>query len=101
MVSSMRRVAAISAGPRSASPRGNRALNLLDLPDLLGLSAISVYIAETRVGSSRLMQRQGSHHAIGTDESRPQRSRSLLDSVHAQPRLQGGAPPDRARQGHA
>src|SRR4051794_20291443 len=28
MVSSMRRVAAISAGPRSASPRGRRALSL-------------------------------------------------------------------------
>src|SRR5215468_7985622 len=37
----MRRVAAISAGPRSASPRGSRAFSLLDL---LGLSAISVYI---------------------------------------------------------
>ena len=54
----MRRVAAISAGPRSASPRGRRALGLLDFgfSDLLGLSAISVYICGGQGGSSRIAE---------------------------------------------
>src|ERR1700689_4649656 len=65
MVSSMRRVAAISAGPRSASPRGSLALSLLLFSGLLGLSAISVYIGEGQGGSSRSAQRQGSGHRRG------------------------------------
>src|ERR1700741_4361322 len=50
MVSIIRRVAAISAGPMSVRPRGRRALSLLDLSGLL--SAI-VVLHRTAVGSSR------------------------------------------------
>src|SRR5258708_27626725 len=110
MVSSMRRVAAISDGPRSVSPRGSLALSLLVLSDLLGLSAIWVYIATVGLvaaaprSGKRVMQRQGSDHVTGADaesERRSQRSRSLLAAVHAEPGVQGRAAPLRARQGHA
>src|ERR1700722_16122140 len=49
MVSVMRRVSAISAGPRSASPRGRRARSFCGF---LGLSAMA------RVGTSRDAMRQ-------------------------------------------
>src|SRR5499427_6747495 len=52
----MRRVAAISAPPRSASPRGRRALSLLVLS---GLSAIIALHCRPACGSSRSAQRQG------------------------------------------
>src|SRR5436305_2879446 len=52
----MRRVTAISAPPRSATPRGRRALSLLVLS---GLSAIIVLHRRFARGSSRLAQRQG------------------------------------------
>src|ERR1700741_5202855 len=52
----MRRVAAISAPPRSATPRGRRALSLLVLS---GLSAIIALHCRPAGGSSRPAQRQG------------------------------------------
>src|SRR5580700_6952600 len=102
MVSSMRRVAAISAGPRSASPRGRRALSLLVLSGLLGLSAISVYIATVRLVAAALWCGKRAakksepskgviDHVIGADRAikrHSQRSRSLLAPVHPQPGLQ-------------
>src|SRR5260370_9009648 len=54
----MRRVAAISAPPRSANPRGRRALSLLVLS---GLSAIIALHCRPAGGSSRPAQRQGTH----------------------------------------
>src|SRR5258705_2860939 len=54
----MRRVAAISPPPRSASPRGRRALSLLVLSDL---SAIIALHCRTAGGSSRVTQRQETH----------------------------------------
>src|SRR5262249_14118081 len=56
ILSSMRRVAAISAPPRSANPRGRRALSLLVLS---GLSAIIALHCRSAGGSSRPAQRQG------------------------------------------
>src|ERR1700748_3314249 len=99
MVSTMRRLPAISAGPMSTSPRGRRALSLLDLSDL---SAIVCYIEVGRLVSSRPRQRQGNtkgHRTNGPHigsalRHRPQRSRILLDAVHGKPRLQEGAAPD-------
>src|SRR6185369_10613614 len=76
MVSSMRRVAAISAGPRSPSPRGRRALSLLDL---LGLSAISVYSPEniSRQNARKSAFRGGSSHTAERQEaSRTEASRT-------------------------
>src|SRR5262249_50341040 len=54
----MRRVAAISAPPRSASARGRRALSLWVLS---GLSAIIALHCRPAGGSSRPAQRQGTH----------------------------------------
>src|SRR6266699_2698840 len=62
----MRRVAAISAPPRSANPRGRRALSLLVLS---GLSAIIALHCRPAGGSSRLTQRQGTRR--GTQQGTP------------------------------
>src|SRR5579883_1283577 len=107
----MRRVAAISAGPRSASPRGRRAFSLLVL---LGLSAISVYIVDpivvdpivefAGVVAAACASGKGSEHGTGRDSRHgagPKRSRGFLAAVHVEPRLQGSTAPSRPRQGHA
>src|SRR6516162_10178851 len=60
----MRRVAAISAPPRSASPRGRRALSLLVLS---GLSRIIALHCRPAGGSSRLTQRQGTQSTVRRD----------------------------------
>src|SRR5262245_47366662 len=60
----MRHVAAISAPPRSASPRGRRALSLLVLS---GLSAIIALHCRPAGGSSRLRQRQGTQSTVRGD----------------------------------
>src|SRR2546423_13126831 len=110
----MRRVAAISAPPRSANPRGRRALSLLVLSGLSAIIALQcprVVAASLRSGKGRKKgpkthrcravergveddSNGDSANANGTStasERRPQRPRSLLDSVHAQSGVQGGA----------
>src|SRR5262249_12126533 len=62
----MRRVAAISAPPRSAKPRGRRALSLLVLS---GLSAIIALHCRPAGGSSRPGRRQGTPR--GTPQGPP------------------------------
>src|SRR6516162_10163189 len=82
----MRRVAAISAPPRSASPRGRRALSLLVLS---GLSAIIALYCRPAGGSSRLTQRQGTVRERSTGRRRarhPESSKgdSAMPSAPAQ-----------------
>src|ERR1051325_9005057 len=132
MVSIIRRVAAISAGPMSASPRGRRALSLLDLSGLLSaivvlhrsgrlvaaaiwrgkaivmawlVPAIHVLPAAPQMKSWMPGTRPGMTEECNgprtARRNRPQRSPILLDAVHREPRLQEGAAPDRAREGHA
>src|ERR1700732_392442 len=83
MVSSMRRVAAISDGPRSSSPRGSRAFGLLLFPDLLGLSAISVYIHDGQVGSSRFAQRQGTGEGVIMSLAQTERASVVPNDLEA------------------
>src|SRR6202051_2880769 len=61
MVSIMRRVAAISAGPMSARPRGRRALSLLDLSDL---SFIVMLHRMGRLVAAALLTGKGPHMAL-------------------------------------
>src|SRR5436305_1697643 len=77
----MRRVTAISAPPRSATPRGRRALSLLVLS---GLSAIIVLHRRFARGSSRLAQRQGTG-LRSKKRHRPQRRVSASKGDHAMP----------------
>src|ERR1700722_13363357 len=144
MVSIIRRVAAISAGPMSVSPRGRRALSLLDLSDFSAivvlhrvgrLVAAAIWrgkaivmaghsrskngvtsFAYARPSTSCLLRVRKSwmpgtspgmtEKFNGTDTGsaprhRSQRPRILLDAVHREPRVQEGAAPDRAGEGHA
>src|SRR5579871_3947595 len=102
MVSIIRRVAAISAGPMSARPRGRRALSLLDLSGLL--SAIVVLHRFWRLVAAAPVSGKGipdGPHSGSAPRNRSERPRVLLDAVHGEPRLQESAAPDRTRQGHA
>src|SRR5689334_3960689 len=66
----MRRVAAISAGPRSARPRGRRAFSLLDFSDFSAIGppamTIGAVVAATPLGGKQALQgaaRPLPHHA--------------------------------------
>src|SRR5262252_9211092 len=74
----MRRVAAISAPPRSASPRGRRALSLLVLS---GLSAIIALHCRPAGGSSRPAQRQGTQESSSRRHRAQHRENSSGDSA--------------------
>src|SRR6185295_4184881 len=106
----MRRVAAISAPARSANPRGRRALSLLVLSGLSAIIALHcprVVAASLLSGKGRKIHccravehgvednsKRRQRHANRTSAAstrRPQRTRSLLDSVQAETRVQGGA----------
>src|SRR3954451_3818692 len=97
----MRRVAAISAGPRSPRPRGRRALSLLDLSDLSAiiaqprgarLVAAAPGSGKASITAPHRAPQQENIHAIATSAQsgrRSQRPRSLLAAVHIEPRIQG------------
>src|SRR5262249_24182409 len=76
----MRRVAAISAPPRSAKPRGRRALSLLVLS---GLSAIIALHCRPAGGSSRPAQRQGTPR--GTHQGTPSSAASRRAATETAP----------------
>src|SRR6516164_3432164 len=76
----MRRVAAISAPPRSANPRGRRALSLLVLS---GLSAIIALHCRPAGGSSRPAQRQGTPR--GTHQGTPSSAASPRAATETAP----------------